>query len=62
MLGETFGRLPVIKEAPKDKWGHIRYYCSCSCGNANLVIAKKQDLISGMKQLFVKLKSTKMHL
>ena len=50
MLGETFGRLTVIKEAPKDKWGHIRYYCSCSCGNANLVIAKKQDLISGMKQ------------
>ena len=50
MLGETFGRLTVIKEAPKDKWGHIRYYCLCSCGNVNLVIAKKQDLISGMKQ------------
>lgn len=50
MIGETFGRLTVIEEAPKDKWGHIQYFCICSCGNRKVMIPRKEALISGKKQ------------
>lgn len=32
-LGDKYGWLTVLREAPKDKTGHIRYWVRCTCGN-----------------------------
>lgn len=33
LLGQTFGRLTVIKEAGRDKAGSVLWECRCECGN-----------------------------
>lgn len=32
LVGQTFGRLTVISEAPSDKHGHSQWRCLCKCG------------------------------
>ena len=43
--GKKYGRLTVIKEAGRDKWGQIMWECKCECGNSCFV--KGADLRSG---------------
>ena len=38
LLGQKFGRLTVVSEAPK-KNGRIRWNCVCDCGNRTVVMA-----------------------
>ena len=33
LIGKKFGRLIVIKEYGRDKYGHIIWECKCDCGN-----------------------------
>lgn len=33
MIGNRFGRLVVIEEAPKHPSGHARWLCKCDCGS-----------------------------
>lgn len=37
LLGQTFGRLTVISEAPSRKGQHSRWVCLCSCGKQTIV-------------------------
>lgn len=37
LLGQRFGRLRPIKEAPRDAAGHIKWECLCDCGNTTIV-------------------------
>ena len=47
MIGEKFGRLTVIGEAPRGKRGEARLRCSCSCGNPKEVVVVRTDLKRG---------------
>ncbi len=38
MIGKMFGYLTVISEHSKTRNGHIRYVCSCLCGNFTNVL------------------------
>lgn len=33
LTGQKFGRLTVIKKSGKTKWGNIKWFCVCDCGN-----------------------------
>lgn len=33
MIGDRYGRLVVIEEAQKNKWGNRMFVCKCDCGN-----------------------------
>lgn len=33
LTGQSFGRLVVIKEAGRNKFGHVMWLCKCDCGN-----------------------------
>lgn len=33
LVGERYGKLVVLKEIGKNKWGKIIYKCKCDCGN-----------------------------
>lgn len=46
MIGRRFGRLTVLKEGPKNKFGHITFYCQCDCGKIKIV--RKGALLQGM--------------
>ena len=35
---QKFGRLTVIEEAGRDKYGKIQYKCKCDCGNETIVL------------------------
>lgn len=37
-MGYRFGRLEVIKQAGKNKWGQSLWLCKCDCGNEIIVI------------------------
>jgi hypothetical protein len=37
LIGQKFGRLIVIKQARKDKNGHIHWLCKCSCNKIKIV-------------------------
>ena len=37
LMGQTFGRLTVIKLTSKDKRGAVRWICQCECGNTAVV-------------------------
>lgn len=51
LTGQTFGKLTAIKRGPNkyDPSGRprSRWYCSCSCGNPNLVLIQTDCLIGG---------------
>lgn len=38
LTGQRFGRLIVIKESGKNKWGYYKWKCKCDCGNIVFVI------------------------
>ena len=37
LIGMKFGRLTVIKEAGRDKWGKVTWNCRCDCGIVKIV-------------------------
>ncbi|WP_052476149.1 hypothetical protein [Cohnella kolymensis] len=37
--GTRIGQLTVIREAGKDKFGHIQWLCKCDCGNETIVLS-----------------------
>lgn len=41
LTGKIFGRITVIKRAPKDKRGECYWLCRCSCGNIKRVSGYK---------------------
>lgn len=45
LAGKTYGRLTVLKEADRDRWGQVTWVCKCSCGNNCYV--RGRDLRSG---------------
>lgn len=47
LIGQTFGRLTVISEGPKQS-GKIRWVCLCSCGKTKVVT--RSNLTSGHTQ------------
>ena len=47
MIGQKFGRLTVIGEAPRGKRREARVECICSCGNPDPVIVNRTDLKRG---------------
>lgn len=42
---KRFGKLTVIKESGRDKWGNKMYLCKCSCGNEKII--KVRLLVTG---------------
>lgn len=38
--GNKYGRLTVLSKASKDKWSSILWLCSCTCGNAKVILGK----------------------
>jgi hypothetical protein len=49
MVGQTFGRLSVLKAMPVNGKKR-RYECSCACGNPNTIIVSGTNLRSGHTQ------------
>jgi len=39
LTGRKFGRLVVIKQVGKDKWGSYKWLCLCDCGNKTIIIS-----------------------
>jgi DNA-binding CsgD family transcriptional regulator len=44
LTGRTFGRLVVLRQAGRDKWGMVRWLCRCDpnrggCGNTKPILA-----------------------
>lgn len=37
ILEKRFGKLLVIKESGRDKWGQVIWLCKCDCGNERIV-------------------------
>ena len=48
LIGQTFGRLTVIKENGRNKQGYVIWTCKCSCGN--YVNVASHNLLSGNTQ------------
>lgn len=46
LTGQIFGRLKVIKEVEKTKYGHISWLCECSCENHTQTICSTNSLRS----------------
>lgn len=40
LIGKRFGKLIVLEEYGKDKWGSTIWKCKCDCGNYNYVATK----------------------
>lgn len=49
-IGNTYNKLTVIKRGPNDAQGNAQWYCQCSCGNPNLVLARGYALRNGKKK------------
>lgn len=48
--GTQYGRLTIVSEGPKLKYEHGsigQVWCECSCGNPELTLVRKNNLISG---------------
>lgn len=45
LTGQKFGRLTVIKDVGRDKWGSVRWECVCECGG--VVTVPRYKLWSG---------------
>ena len=53
LIGQTFGRLTVIRRAEDIVYNDINYiawWCKCSCGNPKEIKARSKDLKDGFKQ------------
>ena len=37
MINKRFGRLVVLREAGRDKWGKVTWFCQCDCGQNAIV-------------------------
>jgi len=48
IIGQTFGRLFVLQEAGKNKYGLYLYQCRCNCGNICIITGTK--IKSGKKK------------
>lgn len=42
-IGKTFGMLTPVKRIGKDKYGHAKYLCVCSCGKSYEIIGNSLD-------------------
>ena len=40
LTGQKFGRLLVVKQAGKDRWGHSKWLCECDCTKKTTVSGK----------------------
>ena len=49
LIGKQFGNLTVVKRGPNYLDGCAMYWCSCSCGNPNLVLIRSYDLNHGTR-------------
>lgn len=38
LIGQTFGRLTVIKEAGRNRVSHIQWLCECTCGTSKVIL------------------------
>lgn len=38
IIGHTFGKLLVVSEAGKDRWGQYKWQCICYCGNTTISV------------------------
>jgi hypothetical protein len=47
LVGQKFGRLEVIKQVGKNKWGHTRWLCRCNCIDKSEIIVLNSNLKSG---------------
>ena len=47
-VGNKYGRLTVLEEAGKDKWGNILWLCQCDCGQT--IITRGVDLRRNLVQ------------
>lgn len=45
LTGQKFGKLKVLGQAGKDKWGNFRWLCRCECGQEKIICGT--DLKSG---------------
>ncbi len=45
-----YNRLTVIKRGPNDNQGNAQWWCQCSCGNPNLILARGYALRNGTKK------------
>lgn len=45
LTGRKFGRLTVLEEAGRNKWGSVLWKCFCDCGNK--IIASTSNLNGG---------------
>lgn len=48
LTGQRFGRLVVLKEVERNKFGHIQWLCQCDCGNT--VISSTSVLRAGKRK------------
>ena len=37
MVGKKFGRLTVLKEVGRNKYGHVLWLCMCDCGIEKII-------------------------
>lgn len=47
LTGQKFGRLTVIKRGPSTRGRTSRWWCQCDCGNPELVLVTRTNLITG---------------
>lgn len=47
LTGQRFGRLLVVKEVERNKFGHIQWLCQCDCGNT--VVSSTSVLRAGKR-------------
>lgn len=40
-IGDRFGRLTIQDRAPSDRFGKLRWYCLCDCGNTTISAGSK---------------------
>ena len=44
LVDQVFGRLTVLEESGRDKYGKVRWKCQCSCGNKTIIYVATGDL------------------
>ena len=38
LTGQTFGKLTVVTLAGRDKWGNVKWLCTCECGTEKAIV------------------------
>ena len=46
-IGDTFGRLTLVKQGNRNKYNVIQWLCKCNCGNPDLCLVAETQLKSG---------------